>query len=116
MSTTDAKTDDHSVITFYSFGDVDVAGLSFREIWDNFVIVKCEGLKCHNVVSVSTGPKNLAAILANICDDDDYLLPGIYSESVAGAVYMFIQPVIGTPIDGYMIKEYLKEIGYKPKL
>lgn len=87
----------HSVLLGYS-SERNLEGMTFDEVWEDFVETNSEGVSCTDVLHFELAPKELAKMLRK--GDLRELLDEMRS---AGANFVFVGPVTGKPIDGLSI-------------
>ena len=98
-----------SVITFYSIKkDLDIAKLSYKDVWKKYVLSKTEGVSCVNIFHIDSSVEDLIKKLQPAIIDKE-LFEGIRSEYENDAVYMFLNPEVGEPVDGFYIETYLQQ-------
>ena len=97
----------NSVIALYEIKDEAINKLGFKEIWDKYVASKSDDVFCRNIISFDMSVDALAESLKNSKDIDNELLDAIEAEFKSGANYMFINPEVGNPEDGYFIEPFL---------
>jgi len=96
-----------SVIACYEIKDNAINKLGFKEIWEKYVSSKVDDVTCRNIFSFDMSVDALAESLKNSKDIDNELLDAIEAEFKSGANYMFINPEVGNPEDGYFIEPFL---------
>ena len=95
-----------SVLIFYSIDDEAILNLKFKDIWEKFVIANIEGVSCRNVFHFEMSPEELSSLI-NSKNIPPKILKDIKSEFDLGANIMFVNPVVGEPIDGFMAHNFL---------
>jgi hypothetical protein len=96
-----------SVISFYSIDD-ELAQLSYREVWDKFIINKEADISCKNIFHCAMGVDDLADTLKDRANIDPLFLADIEFEHLNGANFMFVQPIVGEPIAGFHLASYIQ--------
>jgi hypothetical protein len=77
------------------------------EIWMKFVISNIEGVSCRNVIYFDLSPEELSSLLRGREDVAPELFEDIKGEFDRGANIMFVNPVVGGPVDGIMAHNFL---------
>ena len=95
-----------SVLAFYRIEDESIFNKSMKDIWNDFVISKVEGVSCSNVFHFEFSTDVLLSLLKS-SDITNELLSDINSEYDLGATVMFVMPVVGNPIDGFLLSNFL---------
>ena len=95
-----------SVLVFFRIEDDSIFEMSINDIWINFVIAKVEGVSCSNVFH-SELPTEELLFLVKSKDNSTGLFTDIKSEYESGANVMFVNPVVGNPIDGFLLNNFL---------
>lgn len=95
-----------SALVFYSIEDDAILAMKYKDIWERFIVSKIEGVSCKNVFHSEMSPEELLSLLKsnNIPQE---LFENIKSEFDLGADIMFVKPVVGEPIDGFMADNFL---------
>ncbi|MDO9206162.1 hypothetical protein [Methylotenera sp.] len=102
---------DKSVLTFYSVKFQNEQRLSYEEVWQKCAVAKAENVSCTNVFRFQLKPTELSKMLRNLKLKDNNLLSDIKCEHQNGAVFMFVQPIVGAPIDGFYIEDFIAQVG-----
>ena len=99
------------VITFYSVITKNQAKLTPIKAWQKIISPKPgDVISCRNVFEVDMSANNLREQLPTLLASDNNLRDDIVNEWGNNcADFMFIQPLIGTPIDFFNIKTLLSE-------
>jgi len=108
MNSQTVITNENSVLTFYTLGDINVAGLNYVEIWDNFVANKTDNVVCKNVFKSNISSEALAETLRDKNNIRQDLAKHIDDEYQNVADYVFVQPVVGKPIFGIQISKLIR--------
>ena len=95
-----------SVLVFYSIEDDAILDMKFNDIWTDFVIAEAEGVRCTNVYHFELPTEELLHMVKGI-DISSELFSDIKSEYELGANVMFVNPVVGSPIDGFLLFKFL---------
>jgi len=95
-----------SVLVFYSIKDNTVFDMNIEDIWANYVIAKVDNVSCKNVFEFNYAPEELLSLVKSK-NLNAKLLADIKSEFESGANVMFVKPVVGNPLDGFFIKDFL---------
>ena len=103
-----ADKDKKSVLAFYRIESDLIFDMSIKDIWTNFVMSKVEGVSCSNVYHFEISTDQLLFLLKNK-DISTKLFSDIKSEYDSAATVMFIQPVVGSPIDGFLLHKFLSK-------
>ena len=101
-----AEKDIKSVLVFYSIEDDSIFDMAIKDIWTDFVISKIEGVRCTNVYHFELPTEELLHMVKGK-DISSELFSDIKSEYELGANVMFVNPVVGNPIDGFLLSNYL---------
>lgn len=101
------NTNQSSVLSFYAIEE-DTSNLTFDAVWQKFVEGEADKVACKQVFHFSIQANELSKMLRNTKKLDDALLRTIEDEQNNGAVYMFVMPTVGLPIDGFHIDTFLK--------
>jgi hypothetical protein len=101
-----ADKDIKSALVFYRIDDDSIYDMSFNDIWTDFVMSKVEGVSCSNVYHFELPTEELLALVKSK-DNSSKLFSGIKSEFDSGATVMFVNPVVGSPIDGFLLHKFL---------
>lgn len=70
-------------------------GMSYDEVWDELVDTKSDGVTCCDVLHFELAPRDLASLLRK-----GELRDVIDEMRSVGANFVFVGPVVGSPIDG----------------
>ena len=95
-----------SVLVFYRIDSDLIFDLAINDIWTDFVIAKAEGVSCSNVYHSELSTEELLTLVKSK-DISSKLFSDINSEFETGATVMFVNPVVGNPIDGFLLSNYL---------
>ena len=95
-----------SVLVFYSIEDDSIFDMSFNDIWTDFVMSKVEGVRCLNVYHSELPTEELLDFVKSK-DNSNGLFSDIKSEYESGANVMFVSPVVGSPIDGFLLHKFI---------
>ena len=95
-----------SVLVFYRIESELIFDMDIKDIWTDFVIAKVEGVSCSNVFHFELAPVELSALVKSK-DISSKLFSDIKSEFETGATLMFVNPVVGNPIDGFLLSTFL---------
>lgn len=101
-----ADNDMKSVLVFYRIEDDSIFDMAINDIWTDFVISKTEGVRCTNVYHFEL-PTEALLTLVKSKDISSKLFSDIKSEFQTGATVMFVNPVVGNPIDGFLLNNFL---------
>lgn len=105
-----AAKDNESVLSFYCIDEDDISDMSINDIWTDFVISNVR-VRCSNVYHFDLPITVLLTLLkGNVFKSDDLptkLFSDIKREYENGATVMFVKPVVGNPIDGFLLRKYL---------
>jgi len=94
-----------SALVFYSIEDDSIVNMSINDIWNNFIIAKREGVSCRNVFHFEASPQELLSLMKSK-NIDPKLFEDIKSEFDLGAQVMFVSPVVGDPIGGFLAHNF----------
>ena len=94
-----------SALIFYSIDDDSIFNLSVKDIWVDFIESKVEGVSCNNVYHSELTPDELLSVVKSK-DISSEIFAYIKSECDLGANVMFVNPIVGTPIDGFLLHEF----------
>jgi hypothetical protein len=100
-----ADKDLKSVLSFYRIESDLIFEMSIEDIWTGFVMSKVEGVSCSNVYHFEISTDQLLFLIKNK-DYTNELFSDIKSQYDAGATVMFIKPVVGSPIDGFLLHKF----------
>ncbi len=95
-----------SALVFYRIEDKSIFDMSIKDIWTNFVVSKGEGVSCTNVFHSEFSTEELLTLVKRK-DISSKLFSDINSEYDSGATVMFVNPVVGSPIDGFLLSNFL---------
>ena len=95
-----------SVLAFYRIESDLIFDMSINDIWTDFVIAKVEGVSCSNVYHFELPTEELLTLVKSK-DISSKLFSDIKSEQDSGATVMFVSPVVGSPIDGFLLSNFL---------
>ena len=98
--------DIRSVLAFYAVDDESIFEMSIKDVWTKFVISKVDGVTCRNIFHSELTPTELLELVKNKDMSSD-LFSDIKSEYDLGANVLFVSPVVGEPIDGFLIHQLL---------
>ena len=101
-----ADNDMKSVLVFYRIESDLIFDMSINDIWTDFVIAKVEGVSCSNVYHFEFSTEELLTLVKSK-DNSTGLFTDIKSEFETGATVMFVNPVVGNPIDGFLLSNFL---------
>ena len=95
-----------SALVFYSIESDEIHNMSINDIWQNFIIAEREGVSCRNVFHFEASPQELLSLMKskNIAPK---LSEDIKSEFDLGAKVMFVSPIAGDPIGGFLAHIFL---------
>jgi hypothetical protein len=94
------------VLVFYRIESDLIFDMSIKDIWTDFVIAKVDCVSCRQVVSFEMPTAELLALV----ESRDYcteLFKIIKLEYDKGSNVLFVQPIMGIPIDGFLLRELL---------
>ena len=100
-----ADKDMKSVLVFYSIENDLIFDMNIKDIWTDFVMSKAEGVRCLNVYHFELSTEELLTLFKSK-DIPSELFLQIKNEYDSGANVMFINPVVGTPIDGFLLRKF----------
>lgn len=100
-----ADKDLKSVLSFYRIESDLIFEMSIEDIWTGFVMSKVEGVSCSNVYHFEISTDQLLFLIKNK-DFTNELFSDIKTQYDAGATVMFIQPIVGSPIDGFLLHKF----------
>lgn len=83
-----------SVLRGYSI-EHNLDGMSYDEVWDELVDTQSDGITCREVLHFDLVPRDLASLLRK-----GELRDVIDEMRSVGANFVFVGPVVGSPIDG----------------
>ena len=95
-----------SVLAFYRIESDLIFDMTIKDIWTDFVIAKVEGVSCSNVYHFELPTEELLTLVKSK-DISSKLFSDIKSEFATGATVMFVKPVVGNPIDGFLLSNFL---------
>jgi len=95
-----------SVLTFYRIESDLIFDMAIKDIWTEFVIAKVEGVSCSNVYQFEFPTEELLTLVKSK-DISSKLFSDIKSEYDSGATVMFVKPVVGNPIGGFLLSTFL---------
>ena len=101
-----AEKDFKSVLVFYRIEDDSIFEMNINDIWTDFVIAKVEGVSCSNVYHFELPTEELLALVKSKVISSK-LFSDIKSEFDSGATVMFVNPVVGNPIGGFLLSNFL---------
>jgi len=101
-----ADKDIKSVLVFYRIESDLIIDMSINDIWTDFVISKVEGVSCSNVFHSELLTEELLTLVKSK-DISSKLFTDIKSEFETGATIMFVNPVVGNPVDGFLLHKFL---------
>lgn len=96
-----------SVLTFYYAENAYEDNFDYKWVFNRIVTKQADGIRCINVYHCDMSVTKLASWIKNLSADDHGLLESIKLEQECGAIFMFVAPVVGEPIAGYLIEEFL---------
>ena len=94
-----------SALTLYSIPYKEISDLDYREIWDQYVMSKVDGVSCRNVVHTLFSPDELLDIVEKSKLTSE-LSKMIKEEIELGANVLFVQPIQGSPIGGFLTDDF----------
>jgi len=94
-----------SALVFYSIKDDSIFDMNIKDIWTKFIMSKAEGVRCLNVYHFELSTEELLTLFKSK-DIPSELFSQIKSEYNSGANIMFINPVVGAPIDGFLLQKF----------
>jgi hypothetical protein len=94
-----------SVILFYFIEDHSIFDTGIQDIWADFVVAKAEGVRCTNVYHTDLTPEDLLGCV-NSKDNSNGLFSNIRAEYESGANIMFVNPVVGSPLAGFILHKF----------
>jgi|GEM_PF-6581702 len=95
-----------SVLVFYRIESDLIFDMDINDIWTDFVIAKVEGVSCSNVYHFELPTEELLTLVKSK-DISSKLFSDIKSEFETGATLMFVNPVVGNPIGGFLLSTFL---------
>jgi hypothetical protein len=98
--------DGKSALSFYRIQDPSIFEMSILDVWADFVVAKVDGVSCSNVFHFELSAEELLEYVKNI-DNSNELFSDIRSEYELGAHIMFVSPLKGGPLDGFLLKKLL---------
>ena len=105
-----AAKDNESVLSCYCIDEDDISDMSINDIWTDFVISDVR-VRCSNVYHFDLPITDVLAWLKSSdfksSEFSSKLLSDIKREYENGATVMFVQPVVGNPIDGFVLRKFL---------
>jgi hypothetical protein len=90
-----------SALTLYSIPYKEIFDLDYQEIWDQYVVSKTDDVSCRNVVHTIYSPAVLLEMFEKSKLTTD-LLKVIKEEIKFGANVLFVKPIQGGPIGGFL--------------
>ena len=90
-----------SVLTLYSIPYKAILDMDYQEIWHQYVMSKVDDVSCRNVVHTIFKPNDLLDMFEKSKLSTD-LLKIIKKEIELGANVLFIKPMQGGPIGGFL--------------
>jgi hypothetical protein len=90
-----------SVLTLYSIPYKEICNLKYQEIWDQYVMSKVDDVSCRNVVHTIFKPTDLLNMFERSKLTRE-LSKMIKEEIELGANVLFIKPMQGGPIGGFL--------------
>ena len=95
-----------SVLSFYSFEDDSFLNMSINDIWVDLVVSHAEGVRCRNIFHSELSTEELLSLVESI-DISSKLFSDIkYEYEVEEANVMFVQPIKGSPIGGFLLHKF----------
>jgi len=95
-----------SVLSFYRIDDPSIFEMSILDVWAYFVVDKVEGVSCSNVHSFELTAEELLDYVKSI-ENSSELFSEIRSEYELGATIVFVKPVVGSPLGGFILRNLL---------
>ena len=94
-----------SALTLYSIPYKEISDLDYREIWDQYVMSKVDGVSCRNVIHTIHSPDELLDMLEK-SELPTELSKMIKEEIKSGANVLFVKPIQGDPKGGFLTDHF----------